>query len=155
MKKLRWLVLIPAILVCIGCEDRDDEPDIRCPVVASKGPEDDITGKWKLVRTERISSINPLLNDFSCDDITYHFQENDSLTIYSSNEDYIGHPTGEHRYEFIPSPFNQKTHVLAIEGTQYACVISNENMELDLEPLPGPLGPLREFRIVLYFMRVQ
>lgn len=155
MEKMRLLSLVLAITVCIGCTDRDDDPDIRCPVVADKGPDDDITGKWKLLKTEKISTVDPMLIDFSCDDITYHFQENGSLMIYSNKNDYVGHPRGDHRYEFIPSPFNQKTHVLAIEGTQYACIILKENMELNLEPLSGPLGPMREFRTVLYFIRIQ
>lgn len=153
MKKILLLGSILIVLACFNCTD-DENPDMACLVVAANGPDDDIIGKWKLVKTEKLSQIDPRTIDYSCDNITYYFQENGTLSIKRDREDYIGYPTGQHMFEFMHSEYNHKNYFLAIEGAQYSCIILNGGRTMDLEPLGGPLG-ISEFRAVHHFLRIQ
>ena len=143
-------VLLGLVLMGSGCKK-------DCQTIPVNGPTDNVTGKWKQIKTERISSENSsIIADYACYNIIYSFQGEGKLAIESNITDYIGYTKGQHDYEFVISPYGQIYHILIIDGNQYSCTITEENtMTITLEPMSGPLGPTREFRSVLYFIRIQ
>lgn len=153
MKKIILKTSIAFLLLFMmgaGCEK-------DCKTIPVNGSTDNVTGKWKQIKAERIYSEKPpSVIDYSCDNIIYSFKGEANLAIESNRIDYLGHKEGQHDYEFHKSPYGQIYHILIIDGIQYSCTITEDNtMTVDLEPLPGPLGPTREFRTVLYFIRIQ
>lgn len=154
MKTIKILLVIPFLFILIGMAGCEDENQ-KCNLRAIKGPIDNIVGKWKQVRVERIPEEYSMTADYSCDNIIYSFQEDGKLVIMSDKIEYIGHSTREYEYEFRKSPHGQIYHSLIIDGRQYPCTINKDNtMIFDLEPDPGPLG-VRAYRTVLYFIRIQ
>lgn len=154
MKTIKILLVIPLLSLLIGvagCEDNNQNCNLR-PV---NGPKDNIVGKWKQVRVERVPEEHSLTADYSCDNIVYSFQEDGKLIITSDKNDYIGHQVGVYEYEFGKSRIGENIHNLFIDGEIYPCIIDKDNtMTFDLERYPGPLG-VRAYRTILYFIRIQ
>ena len=120
MKKTGLFGLVLTAFICLHCSKAEDpEMDcwlpatsmacqvlatsIACQVVPVAGANDDITGKWKLVKG-RTLFYEPRTEDFSCNDIVYHFQADGKLTISRDIEDLMGFSAGQHTYEFEHQP---------------------------------------------------
>lgn len=167
MKKKIKITLIPVLFIgllfCLplfgGCQKGDvASPELRCPVESVMGPEDDITGKWKLVKVEVFSSISKALEvrDYSCKDIIYQLYTDDRLIISSNIEDYIGHDTGEYVYEIIVTPNNDddvRSDLMKIDNKSYSMFMSAREMTIELNPI-DPLA-VYESRRTAYFVRIQ
>lgn len=76
---------------------------MACPVVAVSAPDDDITGKWKLVKGQTVF-YEPRTEDYSCSNSVYHFQQDGILTISSDKEDYSPDPSAMSliKYPYMP-----------------------------------------------------
>ena len=138
-----------AILACVNCSEAEN-PEMACAVNSISGPEDDVIGKWKLVKEHTVfSREGPMITDHTCNNIVYHFQMGNILTISSDIEDYSGIPLGQHDYELKQQPLFKHLdhdHTLQIESAKYACSISKSTMILDSSPVDGP---------ILHFIRIQ
>lgn len=122
-----------------------------CPVVGVTGPNDNLMGQWKLVKSEYIFMANsPIISDYSCHQITYQFQADGVLIISSNHADVqstettyeLGEPF-EHsdpNYKF----YMAKAHYLS----HWSCAISlhGREMILDGRAVDGP---------TLHFIRVK
>ena len=122
---------------------------IACQVVPVAGANDDITGKWKLVKG-RTLFYEPRTEDFSCNDIVYHFQADGKLTISRDIEDLMGFSAGQHTYEFEHQPlfveYSELGYTLKIEKIKSLCGISGGSMIIDRSPFDGP---------ILHLIRIQ
>lgn len=115
---------------------------MACPVVAVSGPDDDITGKWKLVKGQTVF-YEPRTEDYSCSNIVYHFQQDGIVTISSDKEDYSPDSSA---YEFEQISLYTHDFTLKIGNIEYGCSISEGKMILDNSQLDGPIR---------YFVRIQ
>ncbi len=113
MKTIQILLMIPLLFILIGMAGCEDENQ-KCNLLAIKGPIDNIVGKWKQVRVERIPEEYSMTVDYSCNNIIYSFQEDGKLVVMSDKIEYIGHSTREYEYEFRKSPHGQIYHSLII-----------------------------------------
>src|SRR5690554_3201252 len=133
MKTIQILLLIPFLFILIGMTGCEDENQ-KCNLLAIEGPIDNIVGKWKQVRVERIPEEYSMTVDYSCNNIIYSFQEDGKLVVMSDKIEYIGHSIREYEYEFRKSPHGQINHSLIINGKQYPCTKNEDNtMNFDLE----------------------
>ena len=67
---------------------------MACPVVAVSGADDDVVGKWQLVKVHTVfRAEGEGIADHSCDNTVYHFQKDGILTISSDKEDYSSDPS--------------------------------------------------------------
>src|SRR5690606_12119574 len=110
--------------------------DYECPVKAVMGKENDIIGKWKLMKTHF-----PMVNrtqDHSCDDIVYEFRTEGIFFITQKGED---HETLTSSYELVKQPYlgHVGSFTLKIDHLEQACSIAKESMVLDDSPLDGPI----------------
>lgn len=141
MKKFQLYSLVLLGFLCSHCSEAED-PDMACPIVAVIGADDDIVGKWKLVKGQTVF-YEPRTEDYSCSDIVYHFQQDGILTISSVKEDYSPDPSA---YEFDQISLYAHEFTLKIGNRKYGCSISEGRMILDGSPLDGPIR---------YFVRIQ
>jgi len=138
------LVLLGIIILSGGC--KTDE--LGCPVSAINGPENDITGKWKLTKGQTVF-YNPQTIDYSCNNIIYHFQSDGRLKIDSDRDDIIGLDSGEYKYEYSMSVLYEnikENSTLKINDIQMPCSISRHDLIINDSPLDGP---------ILHLVRVQ
>ncbi len=138
-----FLFMLPfcVVLFVVGCEEDDDE---KCSTIAINGPEDDITGKWKLINGEEIF-FNPRTVDYSCNNVVYHFQTDSILTITSDIVDIIGFAPGQYSYEFGLGE-DKEHYRLKIDHSQGGCNISGSDLDINYAYLDGP---------ILHFIRIQ
>ncbi|MBK7480595.1 MAG: hypothetical protein IPI69_13350 [Bacteroidales bacterium] len=131
------LVLLGLIIMPGGC--KTDEQG--CHVKTIKGPENDITGKWKLIKGQTVF-YNPQTIDYSCDNIIYHFESDGRLKIDSDIDDIIGFDSGEYTYEFSMSVLYENIEekfTLKINDIHLPCNISRSDLIIDDSPLDGPI----------------
>ncbi|TCO07121.1 hypothetical protein [Natronoflexus pectinivorans] len=157
--------LLVTIALCFlligGCQKNDIATDsLKCPVDSVIGSDDDIVGKWKLVKGEVFSSTSRELRteDYSCNNIIYHFYPDGRLMIISDIEDHIGIIDDEYSYSYeISSESNnnedQRHYLLKIDNHQYVTSISSSKLTIGLNPV-DPLA-VYESRLTAYFIRVQ
>lgn len=149
MKKTGLYGLLLTLVVCFHCSETG-KPDRACPVAAVSGSDDDVVGKWQLVKVHTVFTIEgDKIADHSCNNTVYDFQKDGILIISSDREEYQDTSIGEYNYEFKLQPLYENyglSYTLKIEHMEYACGISEDNMTLDSSPLDGP---------VLYFVRIQ
>lgn len=157
MKKISKSTFIPVLFIgllfCLplfgGCQKGDVAlPDFKCPFESVSGPDDDIVGKWKLVKYKTVF-YNPKTIDYSCESIFYHFQSDGTLIISSDVEDMTSPDAGIYSFEFSLSPLHEnleENYTLKIEQMDWACSIDGNSMVLNNTPLDGP---------ALYFVRIQ
>lgn len=125
------------LFVGAGCKENDD----KCNTVAVKGAEDSVIGKWKQVKGESVFR-NPLIVDYSCNEIIYHFKSDGTLTITSDIDNPIGYNSGNYTYVFsLNSMYEnmEENHTLKIGDSSWGCSISESSMILNDAPLDGPI----------------
>ncbi len=147
---LLWTVCIMALPLLLGCqkEDKLEEDSLQCPIVAKEGPDNNIVGKWKLVKAKAVFN-NPRTKDYSCSNIEYDFQEGGVLIVTGTSEDNLGYAEGQYPFEFKDTKLYEgikEEYTVKIEKTSIACGIQNNNMVLDDSSLDGN---------ILYFIRVE
>lgn len=127
-----------------------NEDNLQCPVTAKEGADDDIIGKWKLVKAETIKLAYGIsIEDYSCNNIIYHFQEDDSLVISGISEGMPGHENGEYSFEFNDAKLYEgieEEYTVKIEDMSIACSIQDNHMVLNNSFLDGD---------ILYFVRIE
>lgn len=148
---LSWLFFICSvlsILLLAGCTESENPDDVlSCQVETVAGPEDDVIGKWKMIRQKTFKLYNGDIEvkDYSCDNIVYHFNPNGVVKI---NNDAEGeeHVTGEYIFELIPPVFDGKDYYILKIGTlNWHCRIKESYMTLNMAHVDGP---------TLYFARI-
>lgn len=105
-------------------EEAIDELDLECSITATKGADNDIVGKWKLVKSETFFTEH-IIEDYSCADVIYHFPQDGELAI-SGTEDVPDLENGSYTYQFEHSRLYEhleKEYILSIEGSSSACAI--------------------------------
>lgn len=167
MKKNSKITFIPVLFIgflfclplCGGCQ-KDDvaSSDLNCSFESVNGPEDDIAGKWKLIKVELFSSISDALEvrDYSCNDIVYWFYPDGTLIISSDIEEYTGHSTGKYFYETSIRPDSNddfQNDLLIIDNRSYSMFISTSEATIELNPI-DPLA-VYESKRTAYFVRMQ
>ena len=109
---------------------------------------DDVAGKWKLagMRTFNMRTGKMKVVDHSCDNVVYHFQDNDNLTITNTGDEEL-YPSGDYTYNLSLEPFHETMEgfTLKIGNTSWPCYIYSDRMTLDSSPVDGP---------TLYFVRI-
>lgn len=148
---LFWMLLITILVLTGGCEKKEiNENELKCPVTAKEGSDDDIIGKWKLVKVNIIKLAEEIrTEDYSCDDIIYHFREDRSLLISGVEDGMPVRQNGEYPFELMDSVLYEHMnydHTLKIDSLKTACGIEDNAMILDASPLDGN---------TLYFVRVE
>src|SRR5690625_7925740 len=101
-----FLMLLITILVLTGgCEKKEiNENELQCPVTIQEGSDDDIMGKWKLIKADITRLAEEIrTEDYSCDDIIYYFREDGSLLISGVEDGMPVQQNGEYSYELIDS----------------------------------------------------
>ncbi len=137
-----WLALVAfPSLILAGCGEDNNPENLRCRVRAVAGPEDDVVGKWKLVRVRQAYfTREPEVTDYSCDDIVYHFRSDGSLVVNNSVTE-AAHHAGDYNYEFIWDPFDSGASSfrgLKIAHNRWGCSVETTMMTLDASPTDGP-----------------
>lgn len=95
--------------------------DLACSVVARKGLNTEITGKWKLLKVSTVF-YNPQTIDYSCDDVVYHFRSNETLTISSDiHKNLIIVDPIKYSLSLSPLYENMEGFTLKINGSTVAC----------------------------------
>lgn len=135
------LLILPlcTVLLGAGCQKKDE----KCTINAINGPEDNIIGKWKLVKGEEVF-YNPRTVDYSCNNVIYQFKTDGVLIITSDIVDIIGFGTGKYSYEFILT--DKGSHTLKVDNSQGGCSILGSDLTINYAYLDGP---------ILYLIRVQ
>ncbi|MCE7054021.1 hypothetical protein LZF95_04970 [Algoriphagus sp. AGSA1] len=156
MKQLCTTTLLPflcsvlSILPLAGCTESESPDEVLgCQVETVAGPEDDVTGKWKLIRqnTFRLYNGDIEVKDYSCDNIVYHFNPNGVVKIDNDVEGGGRHVTGEYVFELIRHAFDGKDYyVLKIGTLNWPCRIKESHMTLNMAHVDGP---------TLYFSRIE
>ena len=146
-----WIVWISVLAFSGGCEKKEiNENDLQCPVTAKEGSDDDIIDKWKLVKVNIIKLAEEIrMEDYSCDDIIYHFREDRSLLISGVEDGMPVRQNGEYPFELIDSVLYENMdydYTLKIGSQKIACDIEDNAMILDASPLDGN---------TLYFVRAE
>lgn len=148
---LFWIQLVTVPAFAGGCEKKEiNENELKCPVTIQEGSDDDVMGKWKLVKTDITRLAEEIrTEDYSCDDIIYHFREDSSLLISGVEDGIPVRQNGEYPFELIDSVLYEHMnydHTLKIGSQKIACGIEDNAMILDASPLDGD---------TLYFVRVE
>lgn len=148
--RTKWMYIIGMVLflpLLGGCQESEDPyGELRCQVVAVDGLEDDVVGKWKMVRRETVF-FNPETTDHSCDNVIYHFRKDGILEV-SSNIGGVEHTSGngEYAFELIPSNQHENKFVLKIGHLNWSCDIEGNKMVLSRVSTDGP---------ILNFLRIE
>src|SRR5690625_1434210 len=148
---LFWMLLITILVLTGGCEKKEiNENELQCPVTIQEGSDDDIMGKWKLIKADITRLAEEIrTEDYSCDDIIYHFREDRSLLISGVEDGMPVQQNGEYSYELIDSILYEHMdydYTLKIDSQKIACGMEDNAMILDASPLDGN---------TLYFVRVE
>ncbi len=114
-----------------------DDNALKCLVEPVIGKENDIVGKWKLVK-----SHSPMMNkteDYSCSDIVYNFRADGTLLITENGTDPKESLTFS--YEVIKKPYleNIAPFTLKRDALESGCSIAKESMVLNSAPLDGDI----------------
>ncbi|HLW50226.1 MAG TPA: hypothetical protein VKZ78_04580 [Sphingobacteriaceae bacterium] len=159
-KNLLWVILVMVLPMLGACQKQEiNDDELKCPVTAIEGPDDNILGKWKLVKT-RTSAFNPpskiedqrsRIEDYSCNNIIYHFKEDGLLIVSGTYEGVFGFTNGEYSFVFSNTPSSDGMEdkfklTLKIEQRDVPCSINNNNMIIDYAPGDGHTH---------YFVRVE
>ncbi|WP_439489412.1 hypothetical protein [Algoriphagus sp.] len=134
------LVALILFSLFTGCQNVEI-PGLKCRVKSVSGPADDVTGKWKLVRVKTFNMENGRANevDYSCDDIIYNFNEEDTVEITEGEFDFIP-DSGTYEYELILSPFDRADgFTMKIGLSSWACFLESGKMTLDGSGLDGEI----------------
>jgi|GEM_PF-1369252 len=141
-------LLFVLIFIFLSCKKTEIvKMDLKCPVVAVKGSDTNVIGKWKLVKGVTVFA-DRRTEDYSCNEVIYTFKTNETLTISSDTKDLISLSPGEYSYNFPLSPFYEdvkESYTMQINQSELACTISNGVMVLDGSSLDGPIQ---------YFVRI-
>jgi len=157
-KLFSFLIIFSSLLMMLACqEEMRPEGELRCPVEALSGTRDDVAGKWKLVRGEILPSTSPevISEDYSCDNIIFHFGEDGSLVITSDVEDYIGIIPEEYRYELGEQTYIQDEeplHILILADQSYFGTFSESEMKIWVNPID--YRALYHSEIISYLARI-
>lgn len=148
---LFWIQLIAVLAFAGGCEKKEiNENELQCPVTIQEGSDDDIMGKWKLIKADITRLAEEIrTEDYSCDDIIYYFGEDGSLLISGVEDGMPVQQNGEYSYELIDSILYEHMdydYTLKIDSQKIACGMEDNAMILDASPLDGN---------TLYFVRVE
>lgn len=140
--QLLWIPLIMVLPFFSACK-KDDHLDeaLRCPVEAVNGANDNITGKWKLVKAKAVFR-DPRTEDYSCNDIVYDFRADGMLVISGTTKNPIGYDEGQYAYEFSIGKLYQEAeedYTLKIGNTSLACNIEENQLVINESPLDGPI----------------
>lgn len=149
-KEKRYLfLLIISSLIFLGACQEDERPEIElnCHVEGIIGSEDDVVGKWKLVKEKKISIVHPEIEvrDYSCDNIYYHFKQEGKLEIQNNVEGGF-YESGTYDYEFIPPADNETQFILELENYQWRVAIEGRIMTFNMALVDEPLK---------YFIRME
>lgn len=149
-KEKRYLfLLIISSLIFLGACQEDERPEIElnCLVEGLLGPEDDVVGKWKLVKERKISIVHPEIEvrDYSCDNIYYHFKQEGKLEIQNNVEGGL-YGSGTYDYEFIPPADSETQFILELENYQWRVAIEGRIMTFNMALVDEP---------VKYFIRME
>ena len=156
---MRNILILCAFLILIACQEgQSPYSELRCRVDPLIGSESDITGTWKVVKGEVIPSTNQegRAEDYSCDNIMFHFDMNGGLTIISDLEDYIGIDSGEYDYEVIEQSQDEERkdlYLLRIDNNRYLITMTDSEMKIVVNPISPLILPLN--KIVTYLIRVE
>ncbi|MFC4872722.1 hypothetical protein [Negadavirga shengliensis] len=144
MKYIFAALLAFMICCCTACSEAE-EPHMECEVEPVAGDDNDVTGTWKLVIGEHVfDPAAPRMEDYSCDNIIYHFRDDGLLSISSDVEDHLGAFGDGQPYELVEDTIYATDGFLLKLGSgsstiNYLCSILEGVMELDDRPLEGPL----------------
>ncbi|SIS50540.1 hypothetical protein [Belliella pelovolcani] len=139
------LLFLVLIMMASCQEDAAPDDELRCQVEAIDGSEDEVVGKWKLIKAEILFG-NPRNEDYSCDNIIYHYR-NDGILRITNNTSDISHGSGEYPYEFIPASLSENGYpILKRANSIWPCHIEKNNMTIYLMALDGP---------ILHFLRTE
>lgn len=128
-----------------GCQKNETtDRRLKCPVDSVHGSANDITGKWKLVKSDFFSSISKerRIKEYSCHDIIYQFYADGRLTVRSNVEDYAGHISGEYVYEIITESGDQSNtqrYLLKVDNKLHSITLSANEISIDMNPI-NPLA---------------
>lgn len=148
---LLWMALVVILALLGGCQKEEkNEDDLQCPVTVKEGADDDVIGKWKLVKATIIKLAYGIsTEDYSCSDIVYHFSEDGSLIISGVDDGMSVIGNGEYSFEFKDTKLYEHMeydYTLEIGQLNIACGIHDNAMILDASPVDGN---------ILYFIRVE
>ncbi|KEO75450.1 hypothetical protein [Anditalea andensis] len=148
----KWMFFIFVLIVMNltgSCQEVDTiEEDLKCRIESVNGPDDDVIGKWKLVKEERFRMIDGeiRINDYSCNNIIYEFKEDGLLEVTNDTGD-ENHASGEYSYEFTSASSNENGYPILKKGNlSWPCNIENSSLTLNLASLDGP---------TLFFIRIK
>lgn len=146
---LLWMISI-AVLALGGCEKEEKNEDgLQCPVTMQEGADDNVIGKWKLVKASIIKLAHGIsTEDYSCNNIIYHFKEDGSLIISGVDEGMHIRGNGVYSFELKDTMLYdhmEYDYTLKIGEIRKACGIHNNAMVLDASPVDG--NTLHFFRV--------
>lgn len=151
MKKDKWclvLLLITSLILLGACQE-DESPvvELNCHVEGILGPDDDVAGKWKLVKESIISIVHQEIEvrDYSCENIYYHFKQDGKLEIQNDGEGGF-YESGNYDYEFILPSENESHFILELENFQWRVEIVGKVMTFKMANLDEPIK---------YFIRME
>lgn len=144
--KIVYPILVTLSLLCFTACWGPEDPNKECEVVPVAGDDMDITGKWKLVSVEAHSwSEEPLKENYSCNNIIYHFREDGILSISRDRRDRKDDWAGGDfwdgsTYELVENTVsNFHEFTLVIARSRHWFSLSNGIMELDTRHTDGSL----------------
>ncbi|MCH7414893.1 hypothetical protein MM213_15440 [Belliella sp. R4-6] len=135
-------LLFLVLMMIASCqEDGLPEGELKCPVEAVEGQEDDVVGKWKLVERRTISLFSGEIEvkDYSCDNVLYCFKPDGVLQI-NDNVGGWGYETGVYNYELIPPAENEDHIKLRIGDLKWPFKIGESEMTLNMAHVDGPIS---------------
>lgn len=141
-KALLWAILIMILPMLGACQKQEvNNDELKCPVTAKEGPDDNIIGKWKFVKTRTAALAAPSKTyDYSCNNVIFHFKEDGLLVISGVSEGIRSFGNGEYSFEFKDVPFftgMDGTYTITIGYISGACSIQENKMIIDRSPLDG------------------
>ncbi|MCC5938326.1 MAG: hypothetical protein JJU34_13695 [Lunatimonas sp.] len=142
MKKV-YPILVTLSLLCFTACWGPEDPDKECEVVPVAGDDNNIVGRWKLVEWQQVVMINGgwRIENYSCDNIVYHFQEDGILSVSSDvTKEFGGEFHDGSMYELAEESFdNYYSYKLKIGTLGYWFSLTDGIMKLDRRPTDGPL----------------
>ena len=140
-------VVILFLTCFLGCEKGSKlNVNQRCKVEAKIGQDNDVVGKWKMIRGQTAFHEQRTI-DFSCNNIIYDFQTDGTLSISSDTENLISLASGKYKYELLFEPLeaSNEEFTLQIDGLVTGSEISTDAMTINHSYHDGP---------ILHFVRV-
>jgi len=148
-KNLLIFRFVVVFLICASACSKNNELEdgLKCQVEAKNGQDDDIIGEWKLVKGQTVFH-DPRTIDFSCDNVTYTFQEDGTLEVSGSAETVIGLGAGKYSFQLHREPLesSDEEFTLQIDELVMGSEISADAMIINHSYLDGP---------ILYFVRIR